>query len=82
MQEEKPVTSYDKILRYIESFGHISMLDGHIIKVTAISQRCNEMIREPLRYEKYLKGRRIVAIEMMQRGTRHTEYQLSSSGGT
>lgn len=70
------MTSYDKILNFIEQNGKISMLDGYKIGVTAISQRANDLDRTPGKYEKYLKGRRIAKREVTGNGKRWVEYYL------
>ena len=68
-------TSYERILNFM-SGSSISQWDSHAVGATSISQRCNEMRRNPKKYEKYLKGRRIGARPRESERAKWVEYYL------
>ena len=52
-------TTFERILDYIEYKGKITQWNSHEVNCVSISQRCNEAIRNPERFQKYLKGRKL-----------------------
>lgn len=76
-------TTFERILNFIDARGRITQLDSMAVFCTAITQRCNEMIKYPKRYEKYLRGRRLTKRGSNNGQTHFEEYffEKQETGG-